>query len=93
MGAREEGQKGLLWWNFILKFFYVTTSAYIVAVMMRLFPRTREREKAWRLGAYILAGSAISAPLVCLILRDKETTAYTFFEVSLLVKLTEADET
>lgn len=45
-------------WNFTLKLFYISSSIYIVFLMMRVFARTREREKAWRLGAYSL-GSAL----------------------------------
>lgn len=51
-------------WNFSLKLFYIISSAYIVFLMMRVFARTREREQAWRLGAYSLGGSAIVAPIV-----------------------------
>jgi hypothetical protein len=54
-------------WNFVLKIFYITSSAYIVFLMMRVYARTREREKAWKLGAYSLGGSLLAAPLVCLI--------------------------
>lgn len=54
------------WWNFVLKIFYIASSAYIVFLMMRVYARTRERETAWRLAAYSLGGSLILAPLVCL---------------------------
>lgn len=36
---------------------------------MRLFARTREREKAWRLGGYSFGASLIAAPLVTLMFR------------------------
>lgn len=32
--------------------------------MMKVYARTREREKAWRLGAYCLVGSVILAPII-----------------------------
>lgn len=35
--------------------------------MMRVYARTREREKAWKFGAACLAGSAVLAPLSLLI--------------------------
>lgn len=35
--------------------------------MLRVFARTREREKAWKLGAYALLGSLIATPIVGLI--------------------------
>ena len=48
--------------------------------MMRLYARTREREKAWRMGAYCLGGAIISAPFVCMIFENKDK--WTFFDVS-----------
>ena len=57
------------WWNTVFKLFYITTSAYIVYLMMRVFARTREKEYAWKLGTWSLAGSLVSAPLVCLTFR------------------------
>lgn len=50
-------------WNFSLKLFYMSSSAYIVFLMLKVFARTREREQAWRLGAYSLGGSILAAPL------------------------------
>lgn len=61
-------------WNFVLKNFYILSSLYIILLMMRIYARTREREKAWRLGAYCLGGSLISAPLVTLIFRGPQGT-------------------
>ena len=57
------------WWNFFFKIFYIASSLYIIFIMMRVYARTREREKAWRLGAYCLIGSMIAAPFVTLIFR------------------------
>ncbi|KAF2093710.1 hypothetical protein NA57DRAFT_47891 [Rhizodiscina lignyota] len=54
-------QRFLLIYNFFGKVFYVTTSVYVVFVMMRVYARTREREKAWRLGLYCLLVSAVLA--------------------------------
>lgn len=51
-------------WNFVLKNFYILSSFYIIFLMMRVYARTREREKAWRLGAYCLVGSVILAPII-----------------------------
>lgn len=39
---------------------------------MRVYARTREREKAWRLGAYCLAGSVVLAPIITAIRKKKE---------------------
>ena len=32
--------------------------------MMRVYARTREREKAWKLGAFCLGGAVATAPFV-----------------------------
>ncbi len=37
--------------------------------MLRVYPRTREREKAWRLAIYATLGSLLAAPLVTLIFK------------------------
>ncbi|KAK4691862.1 ER lumen protein retaining receptor, partial [Lecanoromycetidae sp. Uapishka_2] len=50
------------YWNFILKNFYIFSSLYIILLMMKVYARTREREKAWRLGSYCLIGALVLAP-------------------------------
>ncbi|OAP64161.1 hypothetical protein AYL99_00133 [Fonsecaea erecta] len=67
------------WWNFILKNFYIWSSIYIIILMTRVFARTREREKAWKWGAYATAASMLAAPLVCLTFNGPRRT--TFAEV------------
>ncbi|KAH0557121.1 hypothetical protein GP486_005091 [Trichoglossum hirsutum] len=59
----------LSYWNFTLKVIYITTSFYIIFLMMRVYARTREREKAWYMGMYCLGGSIIGAPIVTLIFK------------------------
>lgn len=59
-------------WNFILKNFYILSSLYIIALMMKVYARTREREKAWRLGAYCLGGSILLAPIATGIAERKD---------------------
>lgn len=56
-------------WNFTLKNFYTLSSLYILIAMMWFFPRTREREKAWKLGTACLVGSLVVAPLAMLVFR------------------------
>ncbi|TID15899.1 Repressible high-affinity phosphate permease [Venturia nashicola] len=51
----------IYFWNFCLKLFYISSSAYIVFLMMSVFARTREKEKAWKFGIYCFAGAAILA--------------------------------
>jgi len=58
-------------WNFVLKVFYILSSIYILFLMLRVYARTREREKAWKLGAWCLGGSAVLAPIVMMIFRRK----------------------
>jgi hypothetical protein len=78
LGEANHRSTTLLWWNFFGKLLYVGTSVYTILIMLRRYPRTREREKAWRLGAYCFFGSVISSPFVCLIFRGTE--GYTFSE-------------
>lgn len=66
-------------WNFVLKIFYLSSSFYIILLMMRVYARTRETEKAWKMGGYTLGGCLVSAPLVLLIF--KKWHEYRFFEV------------
>ncbi|CAK4033685.1 ER lumen -retaining receptor [Lecanosticta acicola] len=68
------------WWNFVLKIFYIASSAYIVFLMMRMFARTREKEYAWKLATWCLGGSVLAAPLVCLLFEGWKRS--TFVEVS-----------
>ncbi|KAI1334400.1 ER lumen protein retaining receptor-domain-containing protein [Xylariaceae sp. FL0016] len=63
-------------WNFFFKLFYIITSIYIIVIMRWLFPRTREREIAWKLGALILAGSLLLSPFVMLIFEGKDQWAF-----------------
>ncbi|KAF4124814.1 hypothetical protein GMORB2_3653 [Geosmithia morbida] len=58
-------------WNIIFKVFYITSSFYILGAMQWLFPRTREREFAWKLGAIILGGSLVLSPFVMLALEKR----------------------
>ena len=60
-------------WNFILKNFYIFSSFYIIIVMLKAFPRTREREKAWKFGGIIFAGALVGAPFLSLIFSRGHT--------------------
>lgn len=63
-------QRFLLAYNFFGKVFYVATSVYVVFLMMRVYARTREREKAWRLGIYCLLVSGVLATPVAAIFKS-----------------------
>lgn len=57
-------------WNLSFKFFYLSSSFYIVFIMMKVYPRTRERERAWKLGIYSVVGSLVMAPIMMTITKD-----------------------
>jgi hypothetical protein len=52
------------WWNFFFKIFYIVSSFYILLLMTKVYARTREREKAWRIATYSLLGSIILSPVI-----------------------------
>jgi len=62
----------------MLKIFYISSSLYILFLMMRVYARTREREKAWKFGAACLVASAASSPLLMLIFRSKSGERFTW---------------
>lgn len=68
------------WWNTLLKLFYISSSVYIVYIMMRVYARTREKEYAWKLATWSLGASLVSAPLVCLIFEG--VSGISLFEAS-----------
>ncbi|KAL2271272.1 hypothetical protein VTJ83DRAFT_643 [Remersonia thermophila] len=59
-------------WNYFFKVFYLLSSFYTIAIMRFVYPRTREREIAWKMSALILAGSLVLSPLVMLIFDPKD---------------------
>lgn len=50
-------------WNTPFKIMYLTSSAYLIYIIMRVYPRTRERERAWKLGIWLVIGSVVTAPI------------------------------
>jgi hypothetical protein len=52
--------------------------------MMKVFPRTREKEKGWKLATYSALGSLVAAPIVTLIAR-RGFTSRPFTEVGFSV--------
>ncbi|CAL5870132.1 uncharacterized protein PFLUO_LOCUS4367 [Penicillium psychrofluorescens] len=54
-------------WNVSFKIFYLLTSFYIVYLMMKVFPRTRERERAWKFGIWSVGGAVVLSPISILI--------------------------
>ncbi|KAI2622575.1 ER lumen protein retaining receptor-domain-containing protein [Hypoxylon sp. NC1633] len=59
-------------WNYFFKLFYILSSFYIIIIMRWLFPRTREREISWKLGAVVLMGSLFISPFTMLIFEGSD---------------------
>lgn len=51
-------------YNFLFKLFYIGSSLYILFLMLRVYARTREEEREWKVAAIILGGSAVAAPIL-----------------------------
>ncbi len=47
--------------------FYITSSIYIIIIMRWIYPRTREKEMAWKMGAIVALGSLLLSPFAMLI--------------------------
>ena len=63
-------------WNLFFKIFYITSSFYTIGIMRLVYPRTREKELAWKMGAVCLAGSMALSPLVMLIFEGKHVWSF-----------------
>lgn len=63
-------------WNFFFKIFYIASSFYILFLMTRVFPRTREREVAWKMSAYLFGASIVLAPILALIFPDDKRSLH-----------------
>jgi ER lumen protein retaining receptor len=74
-------------WNFSLKIFYTLSSFYIIFLMTSVYARTREREKAWKLGMYCLLGSVVAAPIWYGIFKKWVIGYSTFMKVGTLSDL------
>ena len=51
-------------WNDFFKIFYIISSFYIILLMMKMYPRTREKERAWKLALWSVGASVVLAPIV-----------------------------
>jgi ER lumen protein retaining receptor len=74
------------WWNFFFKVFYISSSIYVVYLMMRVYPRTREKEGAWKITTWTLGACVVSAPLVTLVFNRLSFWRF-FAEVGRVAKL------
>ena len=69
------------YWNFILKNFYIFSSLYIILLMMRMYARTREREMAWKVGAYCSMTSIGLAPILTAMAAAFARTRFSFVDM------------
>lgn len=53
-----------IFWNLCFKLVFLGTSFYLIFLMMKVYPRTRERERAWKFGIYSVIGSLVLAPIM-----------------------------
>ncbi|KAG6223410.1 hypothetical protein E4U26_004560 [Claviceps purpurea] len=60
-------------WNFLFKIVYILSSLYIIGIMQWMFPRSRERELSWKMGAGVLAIAAVLAPFMMMMFEKKWT--------------------
>lgn len=59
---------GYFVYNTVFKLFYIMSSLYILFLMLRVYARTREEEREWKVSAIILAGSVVAAPIFQMVL-------------------------
>ncbi|KAJ0108915.1 hypothetical protein J7T55_005458 [Diaporthe amygdali] len=64
--------RGQYVYNIIFKIFYILSSFYIIGLMQWVFPRTREKELAWKLGAACFFGGLLLSPFTMLIFQGKD---------------------
>jgi hypothetical protein len=64
--------RGQYVYNIIFKIFYILSSFYIIGLMQWVFPRTREKELAWKLGAACFFGALLLSPFTMLIFQGKD---------------------
>ncbi|KAL4749673.1 hypothetical protein BDW72DRAFT_204555 [Aspergillus terricola var. indicus] len=65
----------------IFKLFYFSSSFYTIFLMMKVFPRTRERERAWKMALGSVGVSLVLAPIVHLIFGERHSTRPWFEDV------------
>jgi branched-subunit amino acid ABC-type transport system permease component len=74
-------------WNYFFKVFYLLSSFYTIAIMRYVYPRTREREVAWKMSAALLAGSLVLSPFVMLIFESSEKWGFQEVQLSIAFPL------
>lgn len=69
-------------WNYFFKVFYLLSSFYTIAIMRFVYPRTREREIAWKLAALVLGVTILLSPFVMLAFSDDRSFSEYLWTVS-----------
>ncbi|KAK4673036.1 hypothetical protein QC763_108260 [Podospora pseudopauciseta] len=64
-------------WNYFFKVFYLLSSFYTLGIMRFVYPRTREKEIAWKLAGLVFSGSLVLSPFFMLIFDKKREWAFT----------------
>lgn len=59
-------------YNIMFKIFYIFSSFYTIGVMQWVFPRTREKELSWKMGAACFFGSLVLSPFTMMIFQAKD---------------------
>lgn len=73
-------------WNYFFKIFYLISSFYTIVIMRWVYPRTREREIAWKMGAVVLGASVVLSPIMMFIFEK----SWRFGNVSSLLRTSKA---
>ncbi|KAI0384182.1 ER lumen protein retaining receptor-domain-containing protein [Hypomontagnella monticulosa] len=73
-------------WNYFFKLFYILSSFYIIIIMRWLYPRTREKEISWKLGAVVLMGSLFISPFTMLIFENRWGFLTWMYDFSLILE-------
>lgn len=60
-------------YNTSFKLFYIVSSVYTLFIMMKVFKRSREGEKEWRVAGWSLLGSFVVGVLGCLVFEEKKS--------------------
>lgn len=75
-----------VFYNKLFKIFYILSSFYIIGLMQWVFPRTRERELSWKMGAACFFGALLLAPFTMMTFQRKDAWSWSYvsFESLLL---------
>ncbi|KAG6009872.1 hypothetical protein E4U21_000974 [Claviceps maximensis] len=71
-------------WNLLFKIIYIVSSFYTIGVMQWVYPRSRERELSWKMGAGVLTVAAVLSPFMMMVFEPKwgfRTWMWVFSEI------------